>query len=193
MAALGRGVDVMAASRLQSLAEIEAAVWRELALAVRHKSHGWRVAVLATVEGDAADARSVVLRDLEAESRTLLIYTDSRSPKALQLAAHPQGMLVLWSETLSWQLRLRVALTLETSGLRVSSRWARMKLTPAAQDYLSPLPPGSELDSAKTSRESRAHFAVIAARIESVDWLELHADGHRRARFDAADAAWLAP
>ena len=84
-----------------------------------------------------------VLRDLDAQAHTLLIYTDSRSPKARQIQTHPQGMLVLWSEKLGWQLRLTVSLTLETSGLRVSSRWAQLKLTPAAHDYLSPLPPGS--------------------------------------------------
>jgi hypothetical protein len=135
----------------------------------------------------------VVLRDLETESRTLLIYTDSRSPKAMQLAAHPHGTLVLWSESLGWQLRLRVTLTLETAGLRVSSRWAKLKLTPAAQDYLSPLAPGSKLGNPEAPRESREHFAVITAQVQSVDWLELHADGHRRARFDPAGGAWLAP
>jgi hypothetical protein len=186
----------MAQARLDSLAAIEAEVWRELGAAVRSKAHGWRVGVLATVDGDAADARSVVLRDLDPAARTLLIYTDSRSPKARQVQAHPQGMLVLWSDTLSWQLRLRVTLTLETSGLRVSSRWAQLKLTPGAQDYLSPLPPGSVLGApgqTQPERTSREHFAVLAARVEALDWLELHAQGHRRARFDAAGAAWLSP
>ena len=193
MAAWRREAPAMAAARLQSLPEIEAAIWRELGLAVRQKKHAWRLAVLATVDGDAADARSVVLRDLEAASRTLLIYTDARSPKAHQLAACRQGMLVLWSETLGWQLRLRVALTLETAGLRVSSRWAQLKLTPAAHDYLSPLPPGSPLDAPEPQRESREHFAVLAAQVQAVDWLELHAKGHRRARFDATGAAWITP
>ena len=94
---------------------------------------------------------------------------------------------------------------LETSGLRVSSRWARLKLTPAAQDYLSPLPPGtavgSDVGSGKgkrvgeltPERQSREHFAVLAAQVQSVDWLELHPDGHRRARFSAASAVWLTP
>ena len=72
----------MAAARPETLAEVEASVWHELAQAVRDKHHGWRVAVLATVDGPAADARSVVLRDLDAPSRTLLMYTDARSPKA---------------------------------------------------------------------------------------------------------------
>ena len=183
----------MSAVRLDSLADIEAAVWRELAQAVRDKQHAWRVAVLATVDGQGADARSVVLRDLDAPARTLLMYTDARSPKAAQLAAHPEGTLVLWSAALGWQLRLRVALALETSGLRVSSRWAKLKLTPAAQDYLSPLPPGAVIGSAVPERQSREHFAVLAAQVQSLDWLELHPDGHRRARFSAAGAAWLTP
>ena len=183
----------MTATRLNQLPQIEAAVWRELAVAVGSKRHPWRLAVLATVDGQAADARSVVLRDFQVESRTLLMYTDSRSPKAAQLAAHPNGTLVLWSAELGWQLRLKVALTLQTAGLQVSSRWARLKLTPAAQDYLSPLPPGSPLNGHPPERESREHFAVLAAQVLSVDWLELHASGHRRARFDAAGAIWLTP
>ena len=187
----------MAAARPQTLAEVETAVWRELAQAVRVKDHAWNLAVLASVDGPGADARSVVLRDLDEATRTLLMYTDARSPKAAQLAAHPQGTLVLWSPTLGWQLRLRVAMTLETSGLRVSSRWARLKLTPAAQDYLSPLPPGALLDVAAPEvvpeRQSREHFAVLAAQVQSVDWLDLHPQGHRRALFSAAGAAWITP
>jgi len=191
----------MSSVRLDSLADIEAAVWRELAQAVRDKQHAWRVAVLATVEGQGADARSVVLRDLDATSRTLLMYTDARSPKAVQLATNPLGTLVLWSGALGWQLRLRVALVLETSGLRVSSRWARLKLTPAAQDYLSPLPPGAvigsgvgaDVDHITPERQSREHFAVLAAQVRSVDWLELHPEGHRRALFSAAGGVWVTP
>jgi hypothetical protein len=34
---------------------------------------------------------------------------------------------------------------------------------------------------------------VLFARVDSLDWLELHRDGHRRARFDADGARWLQP
>jgi hypothetical protein len=37
------------------------------------------------------------------------------------------------------------------------------------------------------------HFAVLTAQVMVVDWLELGAPRHRRARFDAKGAAWLAP
>ena len=40
---------------------------------------------------------------------------------------------------------------------------------------------------------SREHFAMVNAEVESMDWLELHRDGHRRARFDATGARWTQP
>ena len=183
----------MGPARLQTLAAIEAALWRELTRATATTEHPWRIAALATHDGRRADARSVVLREVDTGKRRIVIYTDARSAKAHQIEAHPEGTLVLWSPELCWQLRLAVTLELETAGLSVSSRWARLKMTPAAQDYLSPLPPGSALEHPLPERGSREFFAIIIARVDMVDWLELHADGHRRAAFDSAGSRWLVP
>ncbi len=189
-----------APERLQALPEIESALWRELSRAVRDRHHAWRFAVLATVSAQAdgvqPEARTVVLRDCDRDARTLLVYTDARSAKVQQAERRPQGVVVLWSASLGWQLRLNVALALHSSGLQVSSRWAQLQLTPAAQDYLSPLPPGTPLADAPAAtpdRDSRSHFAVLECHVQSTDWLELHRDGHRRARFDADGARWLVP
>lgn len=181
--------------RLDSLAAIEAAVWHELAGCVANKTHPWRTPVLATIDGDRADARTVVLREVDARTRQLLIYTDERAGKVHQLLNHPHGTLVMWSPALGWQLRCRVRLSLEMSGLAASSRWARIRLSPAAQDYLSPLPPGAPLQGQAPAHApvTRAYFAVIDATVESLDWLELHAEGHRRAVFDGRDARWVQP
>ena len=181
------------ATRLQTLADIEHALWQELTRAPHDKHHEWRTPVLATVDGNTADARTVVLREVDASAATLLFYSDARAGKLAQLQAAPLGTLVLWSRRLSWQLRLRVALSADTDGLAVAARWAQLRLSPAAQDYLSPLPPGAVLGSASPPRESREHFAMLAARVQWVDWLELHAGGHRRARFTASGAEWLTP
>ena len=178
---------------LPTLQAIEASIWRELAAAVLEKGHAFRTAVLATRDADGADARTVVLREVDAIARELIFFSDARSPKAAQLQAHSLGTLVLWSAPLSWQLRLRVQLTLETSGLAVSSRWARLQFTAAAQDYLSHLAPGTALTEAKVERGSREHFAVVTAQVLGLDWLELSPSGHRRASFDAQGARWLVP
>lgn len=181
-------------ARLESLETIAAALWRELAAAPNDKQHPWRTPVLATTDGELGDGRTVVLRDVDAEQHTLYLYSDARAGKVVQLAAHPRGTLVMWSEALGWQLRVRVHVEVATDGLELSSRWARLKLTPAAHDYLSALPPGSTLDSALGARGERAHFALLEASVLSIDWLELHALGHRRARFDRGVAPrWLQP
>jgi hypothetical protein len=184
----------MTPPRLDSLEAIQAALWRELAAAPRDRQHPWRTPVLATTDGQIGDARTVVMRDADPTQQTLCVYSDARAGKVTQLARHPQGTLVMWSEALGWQLRVRVQVDVTTDGLEASSRWARLKLTPAAHDYLSALAPGSPLDSALGTRGDRAHFALLEARVLSIDWLELHALGHRRARFDSAGPArWLQP
>jgi pyridoxamine 5'-phosphate oxidase len=183
----------MATPRLETLSEIEAAAWMELARAASDRSHGWRTPVLATVDGAAADARTVVLREVDASSHTLLFFSDSRAKKMRQSRARPEGTLVFWSPALGWQLRCAVTLQAQDTGLAVSSRWAAIKLSPAAQDYLSPLPPGAPLDAAVPALAQRENFAVLTAAVQSLDWLELHPDGHRRASFSSAGARWLQP
>ncbi len=184
----------MAGTRLESLAAIEAALWLELTAATRDARHGWRRMVLATCAGDAADARTIVLRELDAGARTLLFYTDARSAKVLQIAQQPVGTLVGWCPKLSWQLRVRARLEVQTEGLAVSSRWARLALTPAAQDYLAPAAPGTPAEAGLAPLPAgRTHFALMSARVESIDWLEIGEREHRRALFDADGAHWLVP
>lgn len=180
-------------ARIDTLTEIESACWRELVLAARDREHPWRVLTLATVDGERADARSVIVREVRQDSRSLVFYTDRRSQKVEQLRRHPQATLVGWSRALCWQVRLRVSLEIADSGLDVSSRWARVKLSPSAQDYLAALPPGTPVQQYQPERATREHFAVVTATVQELDWLELHPDGHRRASFGAGAASWLTP
>jgi hypothetical protein len=180
-------------ARLETLGAIEAALWQELERATHDSAHGWRTPVLATADAGRAAARTVVLREADITKRRLVIYTDARSAKVRQIEMQPEGVLVHWSAELSWQLRLAVRLEVASAGLAVSSRWARLKLSPAAQDYLSPFAPGSPLEQPLLERGSRGHFAIVVAQVHTVDWLELHAQGNRRALFDASGARWVAP
>jgi hypothetical protein len=185
--------------RLQQLDEIEDRIWGELDTCVEprpreHAPHEWRVAVLATLADDGKpDARSIVLREVESSERQLIFYTDARSPKVRQIASAPEGTLIFWSPALGWQLRMHVRLAVEDSGLAVSSRWARLQTSAGAAEYLAAAAPGSELDAPLVDLGSRSHFAMIRALVESVDWLELHPGGQRRALFGHGGPKWLQP
>jgi pyridoxamine 5'-phosphate oxidase len=179
--------------RIEALPLIEAALWQELARATHDKQHEWHTPVLSTTDGTVADARTVVLREVDLAARQLVCFSDSRAPKLAQLRSHPQGTLLMWSRQLSWQLRAHARFEIETEGLAASSRWARLKFSPAAQDYLAPLPPGAPLGAAVAARGEREHFTVITASVLAIDWLELHPKGHRRAIFEDGTARWIQP
>ncbi|OYU81308.1 MAG: pyridoxamine 5'-phosphate oxidase [Burkholderiales bacterium PBB5] len=179
--------------RLNALPDIHAACWQQLVACAQDKTHAWRVMALASnAPGGLADVRSIVVREVNPATRTLLFFTDARSPKVAQLVAQPAASLLAWSAALGWQLRLQVLAEVQTSGLAVSSRWARLKMSPAAHDYLSPLPPGTPVAHPLPERGSRAHFAVVQLTVQGIDWLELHEDGHRRAVFPVdGPALWV--
>lgn len=186
--------------RLATLHEIESAIWRELQACPQQRTHAWRTPVLATVDREGvADARTLVLREVDPEAASLRFFTDTRSPKRAQIEAQPRGMLVMWSPALGWQLRVGVDLALQLDGPAVASRWERVSRSPAADDYLSPLPPGSPLDAGPQAppatplapRGSPGHFGMVTAQVRFIDWLELHAQGHRRARFAPEGGRWV--
>jgi len=185
-----------ASARLNGLADIKASIWAQLALAVSgDKSHGWRLPVLATQAGGGPDARVIVLREADAQAGELHLYSDERAEKVKQIVRNPHGVLVFWSASLGWQLRCRVMLSIAMSGVSSSSRWARIRLTPGAQEYLAARAPGSALEDPghAAQRATTPYFAAISAQVQSLDWLELHREGHRRAIFDDAGARWIQP
>jgi pyridoxamine 5'-phosphate oxidase len=189
-------------NHLQTPEEIRPQIWKELGRASLDRPHAWRTPVLASTDADGLpDARTVVLRQVDAVAAQLTFYTDSRSPKVAQLQAKAPAMLVFWSARLSWQLRLRVACSVITCGPQVEALWQGVQQSAAAGDYLSPLPPGAVLppgggtaDAEKVSVPAPAHsFAVLHAQVLQMDWLELSRDGHRRAKISTHHWDWLTP
>ncbi len=94
-------------------------IWRGLSRAAVDRRHGWRTPVLATVGADGAPrARTVVLRAVERETRTLRLHTDRRSAKAAEIARNPNVALVFWDARARLQLRTVGIAALLTEGGR---------------------------------------------------------------------------
>lgn len=175
-------------------AELVHRIWTELQRATVDRHHEWRTPVLATTGLDGLpQARTVVLRAADATASQLMFFTDRRSPKVAELQAVPAAAFVFWSKRLSWQLRIRVTMQVHTEGPLVDTAWSRVSQSAAAGDYLAAHAPGSPLGTATTAPTSAHHLAVVSARIEHLDWLELARDGHRRASLTGSAVAWLVP
>lgn len=166
-------------------------VWQALTRATKDKHHQWRTPVLASIGLDGQpQARTIVLRQADPTAWRLEAYTDSRSPKCLELTQQQHAQLVFWSEKLRWQLRVSVIAHVHTQGELVDHAWAKMRQSPSATDYLTAQAPGSELLTGQhntaiaTHSDRDHHLAVLAFEIIAMDWLALGRGGHLRAHID---------
>ncbi len=182
---------------LQTPQEIRQQIWKELGRATQDRHHAWRTPVLATAADDGlVNARTVVLRGVDATRASLDIFTDDRSPKVSELRTQQAALFVFWSSRLRWKLRVRVNMSVQTTGPDVEALWQRVSQTASASDYMAQAAPGTAWCEPGNSAEDssrHSHFALLRAQVTEMDWLELGRGGHRRARILADTWEWLVP
>ena len=177
--------------------------WNMLVTGAKNRRVPFHLATVATVTSDGQPkARIVVLRDCDREQRVLRFNTDRRSPKFDQLAVHPQAEMVFYDEYEKIQLRLQVRIE-ALPAEEADSIWEG---TPSysRECYQVTRAPGTKIEDlgevefdAEHAGGGRDHFSPMCAHIESIEWLYLSAQKHRRARYvftaDGVDASWLVP
>lgn len=170
-------------------------LWAELAQACADRQHGWRTPVLATLgRDDLPQARTVVLRGADPVAGTLAVFTDARSPKVAELVREPLASLVFWSAARQWQLRVQVQVVVHRRGELVEQAWEQVKSTASARDYLSANAPGAAWSPDDAGEQRPDHqLAVLLAQVQTLDWLQLSRDGHRRAHFAGGTGSWRVP
>lgn len=183
-----------------NLENLQADIWAQLQRASVDKHHEWRSPVLVTngliinAEPSWPDARTIILRAVNINTKQLTFYTDSRSPKVAQLQANNNAMLVFWSKRLNWQLRVKVTITVITEGEQLQKTWQKVSQSPSAGDYLSAQTPGELLNKTSLQNTSqKSHFAMLLADVIDIDWLALSRDGHQRGRIDNHGMQQLVP
>jgi pyridoxamine 5'-phosphate oxidase len=196
-----------------SLSDIERLSWRLLyhgALASKNPMHYMGVATYGT---EGINLRTVVLRHANPDIKTLRFHTDTRSRKWQDLQADPRVSLLLYDNPEKTQLRLTGIAQIHTDDAIAEEAWEKTALSSrrcylslAAPSAASELPtsglPDSFIDAEPSIEESlmgRTHFGVVVAQVQSLDWLNLNAHGHRRAKFTYDDSGalngstWLVP
>jgi hypothetical protein len=184
------------------LAAVLAQAWRLLQRGATDPASALHLPVLASLRPDGAPAaRTVVLRAVDAASRSLRIHTDRRSAKCAEIDRDPRVALHFYDPKTLVQLRLDCGATLHCDDALAERAWAENPVATQALYCVGP-GPGVPLDApdgydAAAVRDGRGNFAAIVARVDRLDWLYLAPQGHRRARFAWPDgrlqSTWLVP
>ena len=195
---------------------IHDSVWSKLEAGGSNRRSPFHTPVLGTVGLDGlAQVRTVVLRRVDRSTRMICCHTDRRSPKVREIMAADTVSWLFYDPSDGIQVRARGTCRVHTGsedplacetwrGVRPHSRVC----------YHAPHPPSVELAHWEGNQPPQAHaisnttpgtddlppdtFAVLATRIDCIEWLDLHHDGHHRIRFDydgkgTPVSTWLAP
>ena len=183
------------------LDETLAEAFRLLARGVADRRSPFHTPTLATIAPDGAPSlRTLLLRGFDAPTRTLRLHTDARSAKVVELDRDPRAALHGYDGGAHIQLRLAGEAVLHRDDAVADAAWNQATAN-SRLVYAQEAAPGTKLGSHSVPPflgEARAHFATIALRFHTLEWLWLAASGHRRARFTwdgegRTGAEWRAP
>ncbi len=182
-----------------------AKAWGLLDLGVTDRRSPFHTPTIATIRGDGAPSvRTVVLRAVDPDRRTLRFHTDRRSNKVRELVVDPRVALHFYDPAEKIQLRVDGRATLHVEDAAAAEAWDGTRPFSRLCYGVSPNPGVEITDPRMAAQETsgdrdagRENFAAVSVDIACLEWLYLAAHGHRRARFtwegQNPTAAWRVP
>ena len=155
---------------------------------------GLKSLTLATVGIDGSpQARTIILRAADPVARTVAFHADRTSAKITELRRDPRATLVGWDADARLQLRLTTTIDVHLDDADADAFWASQPAS-ALDVYRVRPPAGSVVASAddvgRADAPQRERFALLVARVASIEWLWLGKPAQRRGRFSfAADGS----
>lgn len=163
-------------------------VWRDLVRASNDAKHSFRYPALATFqEGKVLSQRTVVLRKVQSENKSLLLYSDYRTQKISDLKINPVASLLFYNPKKKNQLRISCRIKIHNQDEESERRWDKIGYE-QKRDYASIEAPGTELNTPsplyyKNFEEGYKHFTLVECQAFSIDVLQLKREQHERAFF----------
>jgi hypothetical protein len=198
-------------SKWHTLEGVLQEVWNMLDRGVTRFNDPFHWPVLGTTAKEGCRLRTVILRQFILPERILVCHTDARADKVREISEYARVAWLFYHPKRKVQLRLSGPATLHADDHFAENQWAVTRLT-SRLNYCAVESPGTPVEKPSSglpeflrhkaptlleSEKGRKNFMVIAARIESMDWLVLKPFGNRRARFNwdknGLQAQWLIP
>ena len=130
-------------------------------------------------------SRTVVLRKVNTHNNALLIHTDNRSGKIREIEDNKHVSLLFYSKDDKVQIRIEGDASIHSEGKLFEKQWKESRPL-SKRCYLVEPGPGASIEE-----------PIIEINVKFIEWLNLHSDGHIRAKFeireDGYKAQWMIP
>lgn len=165
----------------------------------RHSAFHAPVVTSVDAEGNP-QARTMILRAVNREARTMRFYTDVRSAKINHWKLKPRACILGYDTSKKIQLRVNGPVVLHVADAVAVDAWRGSRPESRAA-YGVKIAPRTVVDTPddapQINDEGRENFAVALVHVESLEWVYLNAEGNRRAIFSWAgselESNWLQP
>ena len=169
--------------------EILDKIWDELTLGLNSGKHPFHIFSVSTVKNNKPDSRTVVLRAVEKENKSISFHTDLRSKKVLQIKESENICALFYDKDSKIQLRIYGSASKETNSLLIKEKWNSSKEM-SKLCYLNKIPPSEVINESKDYLYGKEelnnielgikNFSIINIKISQIDWLSLNHEGHQR-------------
>lgn len=186
-------------------------IWKLLEKGAKSFNDPYHWPALGTNNEQGCNLRTVILREADPKSRSLICYSDLRAGKINEIQSHKEVVWLFYHPKKKIQLKIAGPATLHTDDKIAEEYWEKTSAV-SRLNFCTIESPGTPIDSPSNglpdlllnkipslfnTQKGRQNFAAIICQIKSIDWLALSAKGNKRARFlwedDSVQATWLVP
>jgi len=162
----------------------------ELLRANADRKHPFRTFSLGTF-GAYPEIRTVVKRKTY-EDLSTLFFTDSRSPKILEIRQNPKVSALFYHPRKKLQVRLKgEAQICPPEEAEYQDFLNRIKQSPALKDYTTAQAPGAPISGPEVALfDETIHFAAVKIKAQELDILQLGDQAHERMLYVWELGAW---
>ncbi|MEC4986156.1 MAG: pyridoxamine 5'-phosphate oxidase family protein [Oscillatoria sp. PMC 1076.18] len=173
-------------------------MWEEVELGAKQAEHPYHAPSFATLGKEGVNLRTVILRVVEKESRTLLFHSDRRAGKIKDIINNSRISWLFWNPSNKQQVRFCGEAKLHFDDELANYLWNNSS-PQSLKLYVKPIAPNTivaepssglvkeiataNLTNLKQVAAGRENFAVIETVINKIDFLHLHSEGSYRAVF----------
>ncbi|MEN0004014.1 MAG: pyridoxamine 5'-phosphate oxidase family protein [Bacteroidota bacterium] len=191
--------------RVLNLDQLFQHTWQLLSRASLQKKHTMRTPVLGTAGTNGPNLRTVVLRKVDQQVKSVFFFTDRRSEKVKDIRTSATTAVTFYDPKKQFQITLKGNARLHAQDELAQSFWERVPSF-AHKDYSSVLAPGTPIEAPGRPMEGQdssdsgyVNFVVIELVANSIDCLQLSREGHVRAKYTRKgktnewESVWVVP